>query len=253
MQTILNLFCLSFRNYFLNKIDMANYLIVGGSSGIGRQLTLQLARNNSNVYATWFKDEVPNNEENIQYEYLNVLDDEINVDFLPDKIDGLVYCPGSINLKPFHRIKPTQFLDDYELQVVGAVKVIQAVLPRLKKSENASIILFSTVAVQSGFIFHSLVSSSKGAVEGLVRSLSAEFAPTIRVNGIAPSLTETPLAERLINTEEKKESNAQRHPLKRIGSPSDIANAAEFLLSEKSSWVTGQILHVDGGISTLKV
>lgn len=232
---------------------MTNYFIVGGSSGIGRELTLQLARNGNQVYATWFKNEISGNEENIQYNFLNVLEDKINVDFLPDEIAGLVYCPGSINLKPFHRIKPEQFIKDFELQLIGAVKVIQAVLTKLKNSERGSIVLFSTVAVQSGFSFHSLVSSSKGAVEGLVRSLSAEFAPTIRVNGVAPSLTDTPLAERLINTSEKKESNAQRHPLKRIGSSTDIANAAEYLLTEKSSWVTGQILHVDGGISTLKV
>ena len=231
---------------------MANYFIVGGSSGIGRQLTLQLSRNGNKVYSTWFKDEILEKEENIEYNFLNVLEDEINVDFLPGEIDGLAYCPGSINLKPFHRIKPEQFLKDYELQLVGAVKMIQAVLPKLKKSKSASIVLFSTVAVQTGFSFHSLVSSSKGAVEGLVRSLSAEFAPAIRVNGIAPSLTDTPMAERLINTTEKKELNAQRHPLKRIGSPTDSANAAEYLLSEKSGWVTGQILHVDGGISTLK-
>ncbi len=232
---------------------MANYFIVGGSSGIGRELALQLARGGNQVYSTWFKDEISEKEENTEYNYLNVLDDEITVDFLPDNIDGLVYCPGSINLKPFHRIKPDQFIEDYKLQVVGAVKVIQAVLPRLKKSGNASIVLFSTVAVQTGFSFHSLVSSSKGAIEGLVRALSAEFAPAIRVNGIAPSLTDTPLAGRLINTSEKKESNAQRHPLKRIGEPADIAEAAEFLLSDKASWITGQVLHVDGGMSNLKV
>lgn len=232
---------------------MANYFIVGGSSGIGRELTLQLARGGNHVYSTWFKDEISEKEKNTEYNYLNVLDDEITVDFLPDNIDGLVYCPGGINLKPFHRIKPDQFIEDYKLQVIGAVKIIQAVLPRLKKSGNASIVLFSTVAVQTGFSFHSLVSSSKGAIEGLVRALSAEFAPAIRVNGIAPSLTDTPLAERLINTSEKKESNAQRHPLKRIGEPADIAEAAEFLLSDKASWITGQVLHVDGGMSNLKV
>lgn len=232
---------------------MSIYLVIGGSSGIGRELTLQLALKGNQVYSTWFKNEISEKEENIEYNFLNVLEDEINVDFLPDEIDGLAYCPGSINLRPFHHIKSDQFLKDYELQLVGAVKVIQTVLPKLKKSGNGSIVLFSTVAVQAGFSFHSLVSSSKGAVEGLVRSLAAEFAPAIRVNGIAPSLTETPLAEKLINTSEKKESNAQRHPLKRIGSPFDIANAAEYLLTKKSGWVTGQILHIDGGISTLKV
>jgi len=167
-------------------------------------------------------------------------------------LDGVVYCPGSINLKPFHRIKPADFIADYNLQVVGAVKVLQTVLPRLKKSAAPSVVLFSTVAVQNGFTFHSQVSSSKGAVEGLVRALSAEFAPKIRVNGIAPSITDTPLASRILGSDEKKEANAQRHPLKKIGQPSDLAEMAVFLLSEKSSWMTGQILHVDGGMSVIR-
>ena len=126
-------------------------------------------------------------------------------------------------------------------------------LPNLKRSSNPSLILFSTVAVQAGFNFHSLVSSSKGAIEGLTKALAAEFAPKIRVNCIAPSITDTPLAASLLNSEEKKLINAQRHPLKKIGTPEDVASLATFLLSENSSWITGQILHVDGGISTLRV
>ena len=137
--------------------------------------------------------------------------------------------------------------------MVGAVKVIQACLPKLKNASNSSIVLFSTIAVQMGFNFHSLVASSKGAVEGITKALAAEFAPKIRVNCIAPSITDTPLAASLLNTEEKKEANAQRHPLKKIGKAEDLANLAEFLLSEKSSWITGQILHADGGMSSLKV
>ena len=125
-------------------------------------------------------------------------------------------------------------------------------LPRLKKSGNASIVLFSTVAVQSGLPFHTQVAASKGALEGLTKALAAELAPTIRVNCIAPSLTDTPLAASLLNTEQKKEAIALRHPLKRIGTAGDIANMASFLLSPKASWITGQILHVDGGMSSLK-
>jgi NAD(P)-dependent dehydrogenase (short-subunit alcohol dehydrogenase family) len=172
---------------------------------------------------------------------------------LPDVIDGLVYCPGSINLKPFHRFSDDDFMKDFELQVLGAVKVIRAVLPKLKKAEQASIVLFSTVAVANGFPFHSQVSTSKGALEGLTRALAAEYAPKIRVNCIAPSLVDTPLAGQLLNNEKKVEVNAQRHPLKRVGRPDDIAMAVEYLLSEKSSWVTGQVLKIDGGISSLKV
>ena len=232
---------------------MGKYLIVGGSSGIGFKTAEILAEKRHKVYATYNSAAPAGKSEEVQYFRYNVLEDSFPEENLPDKLDGLVYCPGAINLKPFHRIKPEQFVEDYELQVVGAVKTIQAVLPRLKAAEKASIILFSTVAVQTGFNFHSMVSASKGAIEGLTRALSAEFAPRIRVNCIAPSLTDTPLAERLINTPEKKQGNAERHPLKRIGEAVDIANAATFLLdNEISGWITGQILKIDGGISTIK-
>lgn len=234
------------------SICMANYLIVGGSSGIGKQLCEQLVNDGHRVYATYNLHEVSSSWDSLSYHRLNVMDENVALDFLPDELHGLVYCPGSINLKPFNRITPQNFLDDYQLQVVGAVKMIQAALPKLKNASNASIVLFSTVAVQSGLNFHSLVSSSKGAIEGLTRALAAEFAPKIRVNCIAPSLTNTPLAAALLNSEQKMEANAQRHPLKRIGSPEDIAHMAQFLLSEKTSWMSGQILHVDGGMSALK-
>ncbi len=231
---------------------MKNYLIAGASSGIGRATAQQLAREGNRVWATYHQNKMPD-ENNLTYLPLNVLEDTFSLDTLPDVLDGLVYCPGSINLKPFARISADAFREDYDLQVVGAVKIIQAILPKLKKSEQASIVLFSTVAVQSGFNFHSLVSASKGALEGLTRSLAAEFAPKIRVNAIAPSLTDTPLASKLLSTEAKIEANAQRHPLKRIGSPQDMAQATNFLLSEKSSWISGQVLGVDGGMSVLKI
>ena len=232
---------------------MAKYLVVGASSGIGHALAMQLSANGHTVYATYFKNETDVTSPNLSFHSLNVLDENISLDFLPETINGIVYCPGSINLKPFARIKPEDFVSDYQLQVVGAVKVIQAALPKLKEADNASIVLFSTVAVQSGLNFHSLVASSKGAIEGLTRALSAEFAPKIRVNCIAPSLTDTPLAASLLNTDQKKEANALRHPLKRIGTATDIANMAEFLLSDKSSWIAGQILHVDGGMGSIKL
>ncbi len=230
---------------------MANYFIVGASSGIGKQLATQLSEAGHKVYGTYHKTDVSTSKLNIEYHLMNVLED-INVDFLPETVDALVYCPGSINLKPFTRLKAADFLSDFELQVGGAVKVIQAVLPRLKAAEQSSIILFSTVAVQIGLPFHSQVSASKGAIEGLTKSLAAELAPKIRVNCIAPSLTDTPLAAMLLINEQKKEANAERHPLKRIGSTRDIANMAEFLISDKAIWITGQIMHVDGGMSTVK-
>ena len=172
---------------------------------------------------------------------------------MPDELSGVVYCPGSINLRPFERIKPEDFEADYKLQVIGAIRIIQMALPRLKKAENASIVLFSTLAVQTGLNFHTQVAASKGAIEGLTKSLAAEFAPKIRVNCIAPSLTNTPLAASLVNTDQKMDASAQRHPLKRVGSVNDISEMACFLLSEKSSWTTGQILHVDGGMSSIKI
>ena len=232
---------------------MSTYLIIGASSGIGKKLSEQLLDSGHRVYATYFKNKPETQSGNSVYQYLNVLDENNPLDFLPDTLDGLVYCPGSINLRPFERIKPADFVADFNLQVLGAIKIIQAAMPRLKKAENASIVLFSTVAVQSGFPFHTLVSASKGAIEGLTRALAAEFAPKIRVNCIAPSLTDTPLASSMLNTDQKREANALRHPLKKTGTPENIADMAEFLLSEKGSWISGQIFHVDGGMSSLKV
>ena len=233
-------------------LTMQNYLIIGGSSGIGQELVSQLAGSGKQVIATFNTNKPVSESQGISYHHLNVLDETLSVDFLPDGLAGLVYCPGSINLRPFERIKPADFEADYKLQVLGAIKLIQLALPRLRKSENASIVLFSTVAVQSGLPFHTQVATSKGALEGLTKALAAEFAPKIRVNCIAPSLTNTNLAASLLNTEQKMDANAQRHPLKRIGTTEDIANMAAFLLSEKASWITGQIMHVDGGMSSIK-
>ncbi|MEN8928457.1 MAG: SDR family oxidoreductase [Flavobacteriales bacterium] len=230
---------------------MKNYLIIGGSSGIGKALTEQMALE-GDVFATYNENEMESHIPNVNYYHLDVTADELEFENLPDELHGLAYCPGSINLMPFKRIKPAQFAEDFELQVNGAVKVIQKVLPNLKKANQSSILFFSTVAVQNGFNFHAQVAASKGAIEGLTRSLAAEFAPKIRVNAIAPSLTDTPLAGKLLSTDEKKEANAQRHPLKTIGNPDNIAQLGAFLLSDKSAWITGQVIHADGGMSSIK-
>ncbi|MBN2394898.1 MAG: SDR family oxidoreductase, partial [Candidatus Atribacteria bacterium] len=196
---------------------MANYLIVGASSGIGKRLTEKMAQSGHQVFGTFHRNELQATNSNIHYFPLNILDENISLDFLPESLSGLVYCPGSINLRPFARMKPADFINDYNLQVVGAIKVIQTVLSRLESSENAAIVLFSTVAVQTGLPFHTQVSASKGAIEGLTKALAAEYAPKTRVNCIAPSLTDTPLSASLLNSDQKRQANADRHPLKRIG------------------------------------
>ena len=228
-----------------------NYLVIGGSRGIGLSIVKELEKENNNVSATY--NETNDYEDKINYHYLNVLDSNYDLDFVPDVLDGLVYCPGSINLTAFKRISTKELSEDFDLNVTGAISLIQKLLPNLKKSSQSSILFFSSVAAQTGFNFHTQVSTVKGAIEGLAKAMAAEFAPSIRVNVIAPSITNTPLAEKLLNSESKIEANAKRHPLKKIGEPEDMAKAAVFLLTEQSKWITGQVLTVDGGISTLKV
>lgn len=230
---------------------MATYVIIGASSGIGLALAQQLVSEGHKVIGT-YNNTPPPTASQIEFHSLDIRSETVDFSFLPTIIDGLAYCPGLVNLKPFSRITPAQFVEDYQLQVIGAVKCIQAALPGLKAATQSAIVLFSTVAVQTGFNFHSLVSASKGAIEGLTRALSAELAPRIRVNAIAPSITDTPLVKALMNSPEKRESHAQRHPLKRFATAQDVARVAQFLLTEQSSLMTGQILQADGGISVVR-
>lgn len=228
---------------------MKNVLIIGGSSGIGQSLALSLS-STSSVFATYRNH--PMIHESIVYQPY-VVGQPFPSDWLPDQLHGFVYCPGTIQLKPFQRIQSDAFIEDFQLQVVGAIDCLQAVLPKLKAGSKASVVFLSTVAVQTGFPFHSLVSASKGALEGLTRALAAELAPSIRVNAVAPSITDTGLASALLNSEEKKEQNARRHPLRRIGQAEDIANAITFLLSDSSDWMSGQVMAIDGGMQSLRV
>jgi len=232
---------------------MKNYLVIGGSSGIGASIVEKLSIDSDlNITSTYFSQSMEDYS-NVKFFHYNAEIDNLAYQELPDEIHGFVYCPGAIVLKPFKRLTEESVMADFRLQVVGAMNAIQAILPNLKASKNASIVLFSSVAVQQGFNFHAQVAMSKGAIEGLTKSLAAEFAPIIRVNCIAPSLTDTPLSERLLNSEEKRKANADRHPMKEIGSASDSAELAIFLLSQKSKWMTGQIIHMDGGMSSIKM
>ena len=230
-----------------------SYLVVGGSSGIGLETVKSLLDMDAAVYVASRSDESLKELSNVQHLYLDVTDFPEELSPLPDSLQGLVYCPGTIRLKPFPRLKPEEFLEDYRINLLGAVQSIQACLTRLKKSQDgAAVVLFSTVAVQTGMPFHASIAAAKGAVEGLTRSLAAELAPRIRVNAIAPSLTRTALADDLLANDDKEKAAAERHPLKRIGSASEMAAAAVMLLTNPASWMTGQVLHIDGGMSSIR-
>ncbi|NBU80554.1 MAG: SDR family oxidoreductase [Flavobacteriaceae bacterium] len=230
---------------------MKNIILIGGSYGIGYELAKELQKENNVFVASRTSENLSGI--NITHIPFNASTDTLDTSILPAIIDGLVYCPGSINLRPFRGLKLETFESDMHINFFSMVKVIQSILPQLSASEQSSIVLFSTVAVKMGMPFHTSVSASKGAIEGFAKALAAEYAPKIRVNVIAPSLTDTPLADKFLSNEEKKEKSAQRHPLKRVGTTEDIAQMASFLLNERSSWISGQIFHVDGGMSTLLV
>jgi len=226
-----------------------NILIVGGSSGIGLEL-VRLLQDQYEIY-TASRNPGPLSDMNVTHLPMDVTQELPDLGGLPEKLDAFVYCPGSINLKPFKMLSPEAFQKDLEINFNGLIRVLQAVMPRF--SEGASLVFFSTVAVGSGMPFHTSVAASKGAIEGFARSLAAEYAPRLRVNVIAPSLVDTPMASRLLSNDRKREMMAERHPLKRTGTPEDIARMAAFLLSAENGWITGQVLGVDGGISTLNI
>lgn len=234
-------------------MEKKNVFVVGGSSGIGLEIVKRLSANAHEVYVGSRNDRALVGIANVHHLSLDVTAESMNLENLPETLQGLVYCPGTITLKPFQRLTTDDFLKDFHLNLLGAVKVIQGCLKRLKKTpQGASIVMFSTVAVKIGMPFHASTASAKAAVEGFARSMAAEFAPRIRVNVIAPSLTDTPLAENLLSSDQKRQGSADRHPLKRIGTSQEIAQMAVHLLSDEGSWMTGQIFHVDGGMSSVR-
>lgn len=229
-----------------------NILIIGASSGIGLALAQQLQAQGASLFTASRTQPEGIQSTHMEWDVTKAPAAEA-LNQLPDTLHGLVYCPGTINLKPFQRLTPDDYRHDFEVNVLGAVSAIHATYAAIKKSKSASIVLFSTVAAKLGMGMHSSVSVAKSAVEGLTKSLAAELAPfNVRVNAVAPSLTDTPLAGFLLADENKREAGNKRHPLNRFGSPQDIAGMAAYLLTDQASWITGQVIGVDGGMGSLK-
>ncbi|MBT8293777.1 SDR family oxidoreductase [uncultured Eudoraea sp.] len=226
-----------------------NLLLIGGSYGIGLSIVKQLQESFTIYVASRSKEGLE--DLNVKHITFDALTDSLDPSQLPEELHGFVYCPGSINLKPLKMLSMANFEEDMQLNFFSMVRVVKDIIGKM--ADNSSMVFFSTVAVGTGMPFHTSVSAAKGAIEGFVKSLAAEYSPKIRTNVIAPSLVDTPLAGRLLNNDRKKESMAERHPLKRVGTPEDIANIAGFLLSDKSGWITGQVVGVDGGLSTLNI
>lgn len=228
---------------------MKNILIIGGSKGIGFEiLKQQLANNNQVMNISRNTPEITHN--NLKHYSLNVLSDP-----LPEleNIDTLIYCPGSINLKPIGSLSIDDFRNDFEINVIGAVKVIQKYLAILKKGNNPSIVLFSTVAAKLGMPFHASIATAKAGVEGLVKSLGAELASVVRVNAIAPTITETSLSANILRNDRMKENMVERHPMKNYLKPDEVANMANFLISENAKSISGQVFEMDYGLVTFKM
>ncbi len=226
-----------------------NILLIGGSYGIGLALAKALQDDHNVIVASRSKEGLGGLE--VTHIHFDVLEMSPETLELPDQIHGFVYLPGSISLRPVKMLDINTFRKDMEINYFGLVSTVKYILPKM--AEGGSMVFFSTVAVGTGMPFHTSIAGAKGAIEGFARALAAEYAPKIRCNVIAPSLVDTPLSSRLLNNERKQEAMADRHPLKRVGRPEDMAQTALFLLSENSSWMTGQTLGVDGGLSVLNL
>lgn len=226
-----------------------NILLIGGSYGIGLEMAKKLSIEH-NVFIASRSDENLHQIDAVHLPF-DVLTDNISEKSIPAELHGFAYCPGSINLKPFKTMDIDTIQKDMEINFIALARTVKSILNKM--AEGSSMVFFSTVAVGTGMPFHTSVSAAKGAVEGFARSLAAEYAPKIRVNVIAPSLVDTPLSSRLLSNDKKKELMANRHPMKRVGGTGDIANMAMFLLDSNNSWITGQVIGVDGGLSSLNV
>lgn len=227
---------------------MKKIIVIGGSRGIGKAISLTLSPTHQ---VTNISRSSPDySHANLKHFSCDVISDDFPE---IEEADGLIYCPGSINLKPFKRLSLEDFRTDFEINVMGAVKAIQAYTPALSKSASGSIVLFSTVATSLGMPFHASIATAKSAVEGLTKSLAAELLPNIRVNAIAPTITDTDLAAKFLRNERMVENTKQRHPLKKFLAPSEVAAMAAYLISDNSRSITGQVFKLDCGIVSLKI
>ena len=234
----------------MGDLNGKEFLVVGASTGIGRATARRLVGAGATVHV-WGRTEPDIN--GVSFSSVDVTADFDPASLtIPESLDGVVYCPGNINLGAFRQLKPETYLQDFNLNVVGAVRVLKAVQNALVAGDGGSVVMFSTVAARIGMQFHASVAAAKAGLQGLAASLAAEYAAKgVRFNVVAPSLTDTPLAERLLSNDKKREASAQRHPLGRVGKPEDIASAAMFLLDPENSWITGQTIGVDGGLSAI--
>jgi NAD(P)-dependent dehydrogenase (short-subunit alcohol dehydrogenase family) len=224
------------------------YIVAGASSGIGLELAKILVKD-SMVYGLSRTAGALNGNANYRHLPFDFLSDE-KLPEISGKANAIIYCPGSITLKPIERLSVSDIERDFAINAKGAFGFIKSYINNIKNTPNAAILLFSSVAVQTGLPYHASIAMAKGAIEGLTRALAAELSPNVRVNAIAPSLTDTPMAQALLNNETKVEANKQRHPLKNIGSPQEIALFANHLLTQ-STWITGQVFGINGGMGTI--
>ncbi len=227
---------------------MEKIAVIGGSKGIGSAIVLQQLENKKVYNISRTAPEI--SHPNLTHYRADVLQDN-----LPEieSIDAIIYCPGSINLKPISSLSADDFRNDFEINVIGAVKVIQHYLPALKRGTSPSIVLFSTVAVKLGMPFHASIAAAKGGVEGLVKSLGAEFAPSIRINAIAPTITETSLSASILRSDRMKDNMIERHPLKNYLKPQEVAQMADYLISKAAGSISGQIFQMDYGLVSFKI